>query len=118
MEYISTHCWFAWQAKKHGLLVEFVNPKYSSTSCPKCGSKMAEISGRRFKCPSRGWQNDFDVIAIANLNGRRSLILSTAPQRCNPESVGGTLAIRGGEEVSPVRPRDNVKNSFILINRN
>ncbi|MCY0850928.1 MAG: transposase, partial [Sulfuracidifex metallicus] len=31
-------------------------------------------------CPSCGYENDRDVVAITNLNGRGSLTLSTAPQ--------------------------------------
>ncbi|MEM4797073.1 MAG: zinc ribbon domain-containing protein, partial [Saccharolobus sp.] len=64
-------------AKKHGLLVEYVNPSHSSVSCPKCGKRMVEVSHRWFRC-SCGY--DRDVIAIMNLNGRGSLTLSTAPQ--------------------------------------
>ena len=51
------------------VMVEFVNPSYSSVSCPKCGRKTREVSHRWFKC-SCGYENDRDVIAIVNLNGR------------------------------------------------
>ncbi|MEJ2779521.1 zinc ribbon domain-containing protein [Stygiolobus sp. CP850M] len=54
-------------------------PRYSSVSCLKCGQRMIEVSHRWFKC-SCGYENDHDVIAIMNLNGRGSLTLSTAPQ--------------------------------------
>jgi len=79
MQYHRLQYWICWQAKKHGMLVEFVNPRYSSVSCPKCGTKMVEVSHRWFKC-NCGYENDRDVIAITNLNGRGSLTLSTAPQ--------------------------------------
>ncbi|WP_218261281.1 RNA-guided endonuclease TnpB family protein [Saccharolobus shibatae] len=79
MQYRRVQYWIEWQAKKHGLIVEYVNPQYSSVSCPKCGEKMREVSHRWFKC-SCGYENDRDVIAIMNLNGRGSLTLSTAPQ--------------------------------------
>jgi len=79
MQYHRLQYWICWQAKKHGMLVEFVNPRYSSVSCPKCGRKMVEVSHRWFKC-NCGYENDRDVIAITNLNGRGSLTLSTAPQ--------------------------------------
>jgi hypothetical protein len=42
------------------------------------------------------YENDFDIIAVTNLNGRGSLSLSTTPQGCEPESMSGTLAIYGG----------------------
>jgi IS605 OrfB family transposase len=79
MQYHRLQYWISWQARKHGIIIEIVNPSYSSVSCPKCGQKMREVSHRWFKC-SCGYENDRDVIAIMNLNGRGSLTLSTAPQ--------------------------------------
>jgi len=79
MQYRRLQYWISWQARKHGMTVEFVNPSYSSVSCPKCGRKMEEKGYRWFKCPC-GYENDRDVIAITNLNGRGSLTLSSAPQ--------------------------------------
>ena len=79
MQYRRIQHWIEWQAKKHGILVQYVNPSYSSVSCPKCGRKMKEVSHRWFKC-SCGYENDRDVIAVVNLNGRGSLTLSTAHQ--------------------------------------
>jgi len=76
MQYHRLQYWICWQAKKHGMIVEFVNPRYSSVSCPKCGRKMREVSHRWFKC-NCGYENDRDIIAITNLNGRGSLTLST-----------------------------------------
>jgi IS605 OrfB family transposase len=78
MQYRRIQYWIGWQANKHGILVQYVNPSYSSVSCPKCGRKMKEVSHRWFKC-SCGYENDRDVIAVVNLNGRGSLTLSTAP---------------------------------------
>ncbi|MEJ2781203.1 RNA-guided endonuclease TnpB family protein [Stygiolobus sp. CP850M] len=79
MQYRRLQYWISWQAKKHGMVVEFVNPSYSSVSCPKCGKRMVEVSRRWFRC-NCGYENDRDVIAIMNLNRRGSLTLSTAPQ--------------------------------------
>jgi IS605 OrfB family transposase len=79
MQYRRLQYWISWQARKHGMTVEFVNPSYSSVSCPKCGKRMEEVGYRWFKCKC-GYENDRDVIAVVNLNGRGSLTLSTAPQ--------------------------------------
>ena len=68
MQYHRLQYWISWQARKHGMVIEFINPSYSSVSCPKCGQKMKEVSHRWFKC-SCGYENDRDVIAIMNLNG-------------------------------------------------
>jgi IS605 OrfB family transposase len=79
MQYRRIQYWIEWQAKKHGILVNYVNPSYSSVSCPKCGRRMEERGYGWFKC-SCGYENVRDVIAITNLNGRGSLTLSIAPQ--------------------------------------
>jgi len=79
MQYRRLQYWIEWQAKKHGILVQYVNPSYSSVSCPKCGRRMEEKGYRWFRC-NCGYENDRDVIAITNLNGRGSLTLSTVPQ--------------------------------------
>jgi putative transposase len=79
MQYRRLQYWISWQARKHGMIVEFVNPSYSSVSCPRCGKRMNESDYRWLKC-SCGYENDRDVIAITNLNGRGSLTPSTAPQ--------------------------------------
>jgi IS605 OrfB family transposase len=99
MQYRRLQYWISWQAKKHGILVQYVNPSYSSVSCPKCGRRMVEVSHRWFKC-SCGCENDRDVIVITNLNGRGSLTLSTAPQMrdASPNQRGEPSL--GGEEVS------------------
>ena len=80
MQYRRIQHWIEWQAKKHGILVQYVNPSYSSVSCPKCGRNMVEVAHRYFRCLKCGYENDRDVIAVVNLNGRGSLTLSTAPR--------------------------------------
>jgi transposase len=54
---------------------------------------MKEILYRWFKCKC-GYENDQDVIAIINLNGRGSLSLSTAPHMRDvaPNQLRGILA--------------------------
>jgi putative transposase len=80
MQYRKIQYWIDWQAKKHDLLIKYVYAAYSSIKCPKCNRKMKEVSYHWLKC-SCGYENDRDIIAIINLNGRGSLSLSTAP-RC------------------------------------
>jgi putative transposase len=97
MQYRKIQYWIDWQAKKHGLLINYVYAAYSSIKCPKCNRKMKEIYHRWFKCKC-GYENDRDIIAIMNLNGRGSLSLSTAPQMRDvaPNQLRGTLALYGG----------------------
>jgi IS605 OrfB family transposase len=94
MQYRKIQYWIDWQAKKHGLLIDYVYAAYSSIKCPKCNRNMKEIYHRWFKC-SCGYQNDRDVVAIINLNGRGSLSLSIAPQMRDvaPNQLRGTLVL-------------------------
>jgi len=94
MQYRKIQYWIDWQAKKHGLLINYVYAAYSSVKCPKCNRNMNEISYRWFKC-SCGYENDRDIIAIINLNGRGSLSLSTAPHMryVAPNQLRGTLVL-------------------------
>jgi IS605 OrfB family transposase len=93
MQYRKIQYWIDWQAKKYGLLIDYVYSGYSSIKCPKCKNKMKEIYHRWYKC-SCGYENNRDIIAIINLNGRGSLSLSTAPQMRDviPNQLRGTLA--------------------------
>ena len=43
MQYRKIQYWIDWQAKKHGLLIDYVYTAYSSIKCPKCKRKMKEI---------------------------------------------------------------------------
>jgi IS605 OrfB family transposase len=93
MQYRKIQYWVDWQAKKNNLLIKYVSAFYSSIKCPKCNRIMKEIYHRWLKC-SCGYENDRDVVAIINLNGRGSLSLSTAPQMRDvaPNQLRGTLA--------------------------
>ncbi len=79
--------WIDWQAQKHGVLVKAVDPAYSSSTCPVCGSRLAEVGYRRMKCSKCGFEEDRDVIAILNL-----------------ERMGGPLAAPTAPEMKDVSP--------------
>jgi len=96
MQYSRIQYWVEWQSKKRGLIIEFVNPSYSSVSCPKCDKKMREVGYRWFKC-SCGYENDRNVIAM-NLNG--GLRPSRPPLRDASPDEGNPRPFHGGEEVS------------------
>jgi len=94
MQYRKIQYWIDWLSKKNGLLINYVYAAYSSIKCPKCNNKMNEISYRWFKC-NCGYENDRDIIAIENLNGRGSLSLSTAPHMRDvaTNQLRGTLVL-------------------------
>ena len=80
MQYRRIQRWIEWQAQKYGMKVIRVNPAYSSTSCPKCGTLMKESNYRTFHCPNCEFEEHRDYIAVINLYGRGILHLSTARQ--------------------------------------
>ena len=56
-------------AADHGLPVVKVSAAHTSSTCPKCGGKMVDASGRRKRC-SCGFVGDRDVIAARNIGAR------------------------------------------------
>ncbi|QKR01074.1 IS200/IS605 family element transposase accessory protein TnpB [Metallosphaera tengchongensis] len=67
MQYRRLQYWIGWEAKKHRLKVIYVDPHYSSTSCPKYSKEMEEVGHRYFRY-SCGYENR-DVIAVMDLYG-------------------------------------------------
>ncbi|MEM1843402.1 MAG: zinc ribbon domain-containing protein [Desulfurococcaceae archaeon] len=48
-------------------MVEFVNPRKTSSTCPRCGSKLKDNGSRVLSCSRCGFTGDRDVIACINL---------------------------------------------------
>ncbi|WP_217451746.1 zinc ribbon domain-containing protein [Metallosphaera tengchongensis] len=94
MHYRRLQYWVERQTKKHGLEVVYVDPHYSSTSCPKCGKEVEEVAHRYFRCPC-GYEDHRDVISVMNLY--RSPLPSRLPphERYSPEPMRGTPVIAG-----------------------
>jgi IS605 OrfB family transposase len=100
--------WIDWQCEKHGVPVVVVEPKGTSTRCPRCSGKIRESGYRVFKCPVCGFEADRDTVAVLNIERETikkmggSLTTPTAPQMTdvNPNRCGepmsplkGTLAL-------------------------
>ncbi|NHW88584.1 MAG: transposase, partial [Archaeoglobales archaeon] len=47
-----------------------VEPKYTSSICPKCGSELSENRYRVLRCPECGLEEDRDRIAVLNIEKR------------------------------------------------
>ena len=62
--------WIDWEAEKNGVPVVIVDPAGTSTTCPKCGTKLVEAGYRRLKCPACGFEGDRDSIAVLNIEKR------------------------------------------------
>jgi len=61
-----------WQATKRGVVVVEVDPRGTSTTCPKCGGKMEEVGHRHMKCTVCGFEAGRDVVAVLNIEKRAS----------------------------------------------
>jgi len=62
--------WIKWQAAKRGVVVVEVDPRGTSTTCPKCGGKMEEVKHRHMKCTACGFEAGRDIVAILNIEKR------------------------------------------------
>ena len=93
--------WIDWQAEKNGVPLFVVDPAGTSSTCPRCGTKLVEAGHRRLRCPSCGLEADRDTIAILNIERRAlsqmggSLATPTAPQMTdvNPNRWGEPLRL-------------------------
>ncbi|MEM0257232.1 MAG: transposase [Saccharolobus sp.] len=74
------------KALEYGIKVEFVNPKNTSKTCPKCGSSLNSVAynaqrkgwqPRIIKCSRCGFSHDRDVIAAWNI--AKKLDVSSMP---------------------------------------
>jgi len=69
--------WIKWQAAKRGVAVVEVDPRGTSTTCPKCGGKMEEVGHRRMKCVKCGFEAGRDIVAILNIEKKARERLGT-----------------------------------------
>ena len=59
-----------YEARERGLQVAKVNPRGTSSRCPRCGGKLLEDGYRVLRCRRCGFIGDRDVIATVNLYRR------------------------------------------------
>jgi putative transposase len=56
-----------YEARERGIEVAKVNPRGTSSKCPRCGKKLAEYRHRVLRCRKCGFVGDRDVTATINL---------------------------------------------------
>jgi IS605 OrfB family transposase len=59
--------WIDWQCEELGVPAVLIEPEYTSSTCPKCGSLLKRNSYRQLKCPRCGLEDDRDRIAVLNI---------------------------------------------------
>jgi len=84
--------WIDWQAEKNGVPILVVDPAGTSSTCPRCGTKLVEAGHRRLRCPRCGLEADRDTIAILNIE-RRAL-----------DKMGGSLTTPTALQMTDVSP--------------
>ncbi|MEM1623324.1 MAG: transposase [Sulfolobales archaeon] len=62
----------SYEALERGLAVRYVNPMKTSSTCPRCGSRLKSNGGRVVSCSRCGFIGDRDVVACINLLYRYS----------------------------------------------
>jgi IS605 OrfB family transposase len=90
--YRKLESWLDWQAEKGGVPLFVVDPAGTSSTCPRCGTKLVEVGHRRLKCPKCGFEADRDTIAVLNIE-KRAL-----------SKMGGSLASPTAPQVTDVNP--------------
>ena len=72
-----------YEAKERGLRAVKVNPKGTSSRCPRYGSRLADSGYRTLRCGKCGFAGDRDVVATINLYMR----FSSKYSRCGAPGV-------------------------------
>jgi putative transposase len=84
--------WIDWQCEKNGVPIIIVEPRGTSTICPKCSSRLIENSYRNLKCPKCGFKADRDTVAVMNI------------ERIALSKMGGCLTTPTALQMTDVNP--------------
>jgi IS605 OrfB family transposase len=70
LSYRKLEQWTDWQCEKNGVPVIVVEPRGTSTTCPRCNTKLNENSYRIMRCSGCGFEADRDTVAVLNIEKR------------------------------------------------
>ncbi|MEM1747746.1 MAG: zinc ribbon domain-containing protein, partial [Sulfolobales archaeon] len=85
----------SYEALERGLLVSYVNPGKTSSTCPRCGSRLEDSGSRVLRCGRCGFTGDRDVIACVNLFYRYSRCGGLGVPLNAPKPDGNPRPMRG-----------------------
>ena len=89
-------------AERRGLLVDDVNPAYTSQDCSRCG--LRGIRKRHaFSCPHCGHEAHADVNAAVNICLRYTALRLSGPLSTGPEALSPVVRDEGKPPPSGVR---------------
>lgn len=59
--------WIRIRCERAGLRYVELDPRGTSSTCPRCGARLVQLPGRRVRCPRCGYEGDRDETAVLNL---------------------------------------------------
>lgn len=80
-----------------------VNPRGTSSTCPRFGSKLIEKSYRVTKCPVREFEADRDLVAVLNIEKRALIKMEGALAPAIPQQMKDVSPNRCGEPMNPLK---------------
>ena len=98
----SLHTWsfyrlmqyIAYKAKRVGITVEFVNPAYTSQTCPKCG-RVHHAKDRAYVC-SCGYRVHRDLLGAINICNSTEIVGADNGRRSAQETTRSVLRLGNG----------------------
>jgi putative transposase len=95
-----------YEARERGLEVVKVDPRGTSSRCPRCGGRLAEDGYRVLSCKKCGFIGDRDVIVTVNLYRRymsrysRCGVPGVAPNAPEPDEAPSGMRGNGYEAMT------------------
>jgi IS605 OrfB family transposase len=74
--------------KLKGFQVSYVNPAYTSQTCPRCSVQDSRSrNGKHFNCVACGYENHADVVGALNINGGEAVVNYAGSAHPDPSRV-------------------------------
>jgi putative transposase len=106
-----------YEARERGLEVVKVNPRGTSSRCPRCGGRLLECGHRVLRCRRCGFVGDRDVVATLNLYRRymskysRCGVPGVAPNAPEPDEAPSGMRGNGDEAMKTTSSYMNLYKS-------
>ena len=74
--------------KLKGFQISYVNPAYTSQTCPRCSVRDGRSrEGRCFNCVACGYENHADIVGALNINGGEAVVNYAGLVHPNPSRL-------------------------------
>jgi len=101
-----------YEARERNLEVVKINPRSTSSKCPRCGKKLAEYRHRVLRCRKCGFVGDRDVIAAINLYKKymskhpRCGVSGVAPNAPKPDENPSGVQGKRDDAMKNIKPHE------------